>query len=100
MLDESTYTVRRNTEASLEASRELGMEVSTKKTKHMFMSAQQNAEEDHNIVIADKSCENMAKFEYFGTRVTNQNCAREEIKVKVRVKLPLCLTKHHAMKRY
>jgi hypothetical protein len=34
----------------------------------------------HNIKIANRSFENMAKFIYFGTTVTNQNSIHDEIK--------------------
>jgi len=38
-----TSTIKKNTEALLEASREVGLEVNTEKTKYMFMSHHQNA---------------------------------------------------------
>jgi hypothetical protein len=31
------------------------------------MSRQQNAGQNHNLLIANKSIQNLAKFEYFGT---------------------------------
>jgi hypothetical protein len=56
------------------------------------------------------SFEKVAKFEYLGTRLTDQNEIHDEIRVdymqgllviiKVKVKLSLCLTKHHTMKAY
>jgi hypothetical protein len=42
----------------------------------------QNAEENHNIKVANKSFEYVVKFEYMETTVTNQNCIHEEIKDK------------------
>jgi hypothetical protein len=66
----------------------------------MVVSRRQNVEQDHNLLIANKYSENVAKFMYFGTKVTNQIRVHEEVKVKVKVNLSLCLTKHHAMKAY
>jgi asparagine synthetase A len=45
----------------------------------MVMSRQKNSGENHNLIIANKCFENVAKLEYMGRRVTDQNCIQEEI---------------------
>jgi len=73
-------TVRKNTEALLEASREAGLEVNKRKLLYIVMSRQQNAEQNRNLLIAKKSFENAANFEYFRMTVINKNCICNEIK--------------------
>jgi hypothetical protein len=43
-----TNTMRKNTEALLQASREVGVKVNTEKTKYMVMSHHQNGGHNHN----------------------------------------------------
>jgi len=43
----------------------------------------ENVGENHNLLIANKCFENVAKFKYFGTKLANQNCIDEEIKRKL-----------------
>jgi hypothetical protein len=52
-------------------------------TEYMVMSCCQNAEQNHNLVTANKSLENLQKFTYLGITVTNQNCIQEEIKSRL-----------------
>jgi len=61
-------------EALLEVSREVGLEVNAEKSKYKVMSCHQNAGKNHNLLIANKSFENLARFQYFGMTVTNPNC--------------------------
>jgi hypothetical protein len=54
-----TNTIKETIEALLEASREVGLEVNTEKIKYMVMSRYQNAGQNYDLMIANKSFENM-----------------------------------------
>jgi hypothetical protein len=49
----------------------------------MLMYYHENAGKNHNIKIANRPFENVVKFKYFETTVTNQNLNRKEIKIKL-----------------
>jgi hypothetical protein len=67
-------------ETLLVASKGVGLEVNPDKTKHMLMSRSQKIGQKHSIKIANRSFEDVAKFKYLGTTLTDQNWMHEEIK--------------------
>jgi hypothetical protein len=60
-----------------DVSKEVGLEINAEKTKYMLLSHHQNAGQNHDIKIADRSFENVAQFKYLGMTVTNQNLIDE-----------------------
>jgi hypothetical protein len=70
---------KENTEALLDANKEVGLEVHPEKTKYMLMSCHRKAGQKHSIKIVNRSFEGVAKFKYLGTTLTDQNCMREEL---------------------
>jgi len=52
---------------------EIGLEVNTEKTEYMVVSRQQNVGQNHNLLITNKSFENLTKFKCLGKTVTNTN---------------------------
>ena len=82
MLGGSVHTRKKNTEALVVASKEIGLEVNVDKTKYLVMS--RDAGRSHNIKIDNSSFESVEEFKYMGTTLTNQSYIQEEIKSTLR----------------
>jgi hypothetical protein len=64
----------------LDASKEIGLEINSEKTKYMFMSHHHTAGQSNYIRVANKSFERVAKFKYLGATLRDQNSIHEEIR--------------------
>jgi hypothetical protein len=82
-----TY-ITKNTEALLIASKE----VNSEKTKYMVMSLDQNAGQNGNMQIGNKSFETVEQFKYLGTTLTYKNSIHEEIKSRLKSGSACCHT--------
>jgi hypothetical protein len=83
IVGENTDIIKKNTEALLDASKEVDLEVNPEKIKYMLMSRSQKIGQKHSIKIANRSFEDVAKFKYLRTTLTDQNCMYEEIKSRL-----------------
>jgi hypothetical protein len=80
LLGDSINTIKENSETLLETSRDIGLEINAEKTKYMIMSLHPNSGQNQNIRIDNESFENVEKFKYLGTTLTNQNDIHNEVK--------------------
>jgi hypothetical protein len=75
--------IKKNGETVLYASKEIGLEVNSEKTKYMFMSHHQTTGHSNYIRVANKSFEKVAKFKYLGATLMDQNCIYEEMRSRL-----------------
>jgi hypothetical protein len=80
---ENIDTIQKNTTALLDTSKEVGLEVNPEKTKYMLMSCYQNSGQRYSMKLVNRSFEDVAKFRYLVTTLTDQNCMHEKIKSRL-----------------
>jgi sorting nexin-29 len=85
ILGGSVHTVRKNAETLVVATKEIGLEVNTDKTKYMVMSRDGNAGRGDGVKIDIRSIERVAEFKYLGATLTDQNSIQEEIKRRLKL---------------
>jgi hypothetical protein len=81
LLGDNINTIKKNEEALIYFSKEVGLDVNTEKTISIFCCfINRMLGKNHNIKVANRSTKNAAKFKYFRLTATNQNLMDEEIK--------------------
>jgi hypothetical protein len=83
IVGENIDTIQKNTNAPLDASKEVGLEVNPEKTKYMLVSRCQKVGQRQSVKIGNRSFESVAKFKYLGAKLTDQTCIHEEIKSRL-----------------
>jgi hypothetical protein len=66
LVGDNIDTIKKNTETLVDANKEVDLEVNAEKTKYMLLSRHQNAGQNHNTKIPNRSFENAAQLKYFG----------------------------------
>jgi hypothetical protein len=83
---ENIDTIKKSKEAPLHSSKEVGPAVNSEKTKYiliMLVSHGQKIGQKHSTNIANRFSEDVGKFKYLGTTLTDQNCIYKEIKSRL-----------------
>jgi hypothetical protein len=83
LLGENINIIKKIAETLLDASKEIGLEVNSEKTKYMFMSRHQTTWQSNYIRVANKSFEKVAKFKYLGATLMDHSCIQEEIRSRL-----------------
>jgi hypothetical protein len=73
LLGDTIDTIKKSAQTLTDASKEIGLEVYTERIKYMMLSRHQNAGQNRDIKIANRSYENVAQFTYLGMTVNRQN---------------------------
>jgi hypothetical protein len=73
----SLHTIKENAEILAVASKGIGLELNSEKTKYMVMSRDQNAGRSHSMKIDNNSFERVKDLKYLRTTFTNQNSIQD-----------------------
>ena len=95
ILGRSVHITKKNTEALVDANKEIRVVVNADKTKYMVMSQDQNTGQSHRIKNDNSSFENVEEFKYLATTLTNQNSVQEEIKRRLKSGNACCHSMHN-----
>jgi hypothetical protein len=66
LLGENIDTIKKNAEALIDASKEVGLEIYIEKTKYTLLSRQQNVGQNRDMKMANRSFENVLSSNIWG----------------------------------
>jgi hypothetical protein len=69
LLGDNVGSIKKNTDTSTDASKEVRLEANTEKSKYMLLYRHQNAGQNQDIKIDNRCFENLAHFRYLGTAI-------------------------------
>jgi len=78
------HTIKKNAEALVVASNEIGLEINADKTKYVVMPRDQKAGRSHSVKTDNSFFERVEQFKYLGTTLSNQNSMKEQIKGRLK----------------
>jgi hypothetical protein len=85
ILGGSVLTLKKNAEALVAATREIGLKISADKSKYVVMSRDLYAGRNHSVRMNNSAFERVEEFKYLGTILIHQNSISEEIKSRLRL---------------
>jgi hypothetical protein len=62
LLGDNIDTIKKNTKALIDVSKEVGLEVASQKATYILPSLHQKAAQNHDRKIANRACENVAQY--------------------------------------
>jgi phage tail sheath gpL-like len=80
LLGDNIDTIKKDIQSLIDASKEVCLEINVEETKYMLLTRHQNAGQNRDIKIANRSFENVPQFKYLWMTVINKNLNQEEIK--------------------
>jgi hypothetical protein len=91
-------SIKKNTEALLSASKEV-VEVSTERTKYIFMFCHQTTGQNYNTEVANRTTalENVAVFRHLETTIRYQHYSHKEIKSRLNSENASCHAVQHLL---
>ena len=87
LIGEDIRTIERNAIFLLNARKDIGLAVNTRKTKYMEIGRNRSMIENAHIKIGSNSYEKGRTFKYLGSLLANQNYIQEEIKCRLKARI-------------
>jgi hypothetical protein len=84
VLGGSVHTVIENAQPLLVASKEIGLDVNSDRTKYMVVSRDQTTGRSHSMKIHNSSFDRVEDLKYLGTTLKNKSSIQEKIKDRLK----------------